>query len=61
MKSHTEMIEGPEAAQRFKSLVRGLMNVPVENVREAIEKEHKARMKKKRAKKKPASRASNAP
>ena len=45
-----EMVEGPEAAERFTQLVRGVMGVPVVAVRKKIEKEHKARIKKKRAK-----------
>src|SRR5258708_15891077 len=48
--SPVEMIEGPEAAERFTRLVRGIMNVPGADVRKQIEKEHKARIKKKRAK-----------
>ncbi len=60
MKPHTEMIEGPEAAEKFKRLIRGIMNVPGANVRKEIEKEHKSRTRKKRAKTQPASRASRA-
>jgi hypothetical protein len=59
--SPVEMIEGPEAAERFTRLVRGIMNVPGADVRKQIEREHKARVKKnkKRAKTSPASRASS--
>jgi hypothetical protein len=47
---NVEMAEGPEAAERFTRLVRGIMNVPGADVRKHIEREHKARIKKKRAK-----------
>ena len=32
MKPHTETIEGPEAAQRFDSLVRQVLSVPHEEI-----------------------------
>ena len=46
--------------EKFTRFVRGIVNVPGAEVRKEIEKEHKARIKKKRAKTSPASRVSNA-
>lgn len=43
---HLEMTEGPEAAEAFTRLVRGIVNVPGAEVRKKIEKEHKSRIKK---------------
>jgi hypothetical protein len=53
---HLEMTEGPEAAESFTRLVRGIMNVPGAAVRKEIDREHKARVKKRS--KKTASRVS---
>jgi len=55
MKSESHAPISPEQFRRF---VRGIVNVPGAEVRKEIEREHKARMKK-RAKTSPASRDSN--